>query len=893
VVYRATDTRLERTVAIKALPDHVAADPERLARFEREAKTLAALNHQNVAHIYGVEEKNGARYLVLEYVEGQTIAELLDHGPLSTNEAIELAIQVAKGLEAAHDAGIVHRDLKPANVRVTPENVAKVLDFGLARADEGATGASHIIPPSSHVPTASIQSPQPAPTAAGAVMGTAPYMSPEQARGRKVDKRTDIWSFGVLLYEMLSGASPFAGETATDSIGAILHKDIDLNLLPKDLPLQAQRVLKRCLERDRNLRLHDIADARLDLEEALHAPIQGIQSADQKKTPWIANAGWLAAALAAAAFFTLRPSTESPAQPLRVSVAAPNSDQLFDVRVSPLGDTALLYAASLPPRVDDGQYFLRRLDTGAIEPVPNSQAADLARFSPDGKWLGFAAPISPRSSTYRFMKLELESGLPPIEVAILPDSFRAQNHVFCWTSSQEVAFIDGSHARIRLLNVESGTISEPIDLDQGDYTGLPDALTGAIDPTRLLARAFLYNDQGFRQDIVVLDLTSKSLTPIVENASAAKIGPDGSLLFARGDVLFGATFDPRTLDVGPPAQLIAGLRTGSTWQHARFSITNDGAIAFLPGGVQGANRRIAFLDDQGGVEYWPGEGRAYENSMTLSPDGSKLLTTVTAPTGLYEIWGSDIDPPRLRRLRASPTLDYSSPVFGPDNDTFVCQVSNNETSWLEVSTFDSISEPRVIFECPTDSRRINPTSIHPDGDRVIATLIGESGAILTEIPLDGSAPERQLLSGAADYASGYFSPDGSMLAFISNETGRPEAYVRAINDDGSLGPAAAVTQRGAVAVRWRGPLAPDSPQRLIVYNNAAMDAYDITPGRRPRVGQAERLNYDLSTRRNGSGHIDANGVYSSIMLGDDELPATRADLIFNSYPQIQRLIQGK
>ena len=254
VVYLARDERLERDVAIKALPEELAADAARLERFEREAKSLAQLSHPNIAGIHGVEEQDGRKFLVLEYVPGETLGERLGRGPIPVDEALELAAQIAAGAEAAHDAGVIHRDLKPDNIKVTPEGRIKVLDFGLARtAGSGVTAAD--------APTVVGASP----TIPGAILGTAAYMSPEQARGRFVDKRTDIWSFGAVLYEMLTGASPFAGETATDSIGAVLHKDVALDRLPGGTPAAVRRVLAGCLERDRNLRYRDIGDVRLEL----------------------------------------------------------------------------------------------------------------------------------------------------------------------------------------------------------------------------------------------------------------------------------------------------------------------------------------------------------------------------------------------------------------------------------------------------------------------------------------------------------------------------------------------------------------------------------------------------------------------------------------------------
>lgn len=273
-VYRARDTRLDRDVAIKALPEHLAQDPDRLARFEREAKTLAQLSHPNVAGIFGVEEHNEARYLVLEYVEGETLAARLGRGPLPVDEALEMALQIAAGVEAAHEAGVIHRDLKPGNIMVTPDGKTKVLDFGLARAEDG--GSSTSLSPNS--PTITSPAPGHSPTMPGVILGTAAYVSPEQARGRRVDKRTDIWSFGVVLYECLTGANPFVGETVTDSIGAIMHKEIGVAQLPASTPPAIGRLLRRCLERNPMNRLHDIADARIVIDEVLAGDAQESES---------------------------------------------------------------------------------------------------------------------------------------------------------------------------------------------------------------------------------------------------------------------------------------------------------------------------------------------------------------------------------------------------------------------------------------------------------------------------------------------------------------------------------------------------------------------------------------------------------------------------------------
>ena len=287
----------------RSCPSTSPRTPSRLERFEREAKALAALNHVNLAGIYGVEEQDGAKYLVLEYVEGEDLADRLDRGALPLDEALELAVQIAAGVEAAHEAGIIHRDLKPANIKLTPEGKAKVLDFGLARADETGTSTSSL-----GFDSATMTAAQQSPTIEGTILGTAAYMSPEQARGRRVDKRTDIWSYGVVLYEMLVGASPFHGETASDSIGAVLHKEIDLNLLPAGTPPLVRHVLVRCLERNRDNRYRDIGDVRIELERARTEPLPSAESGGRRLPLAVIAAVALAmAVLGAGAGWLLRP----------------------------------------------------------------------------------------------------------------------------------------------------------------------------------------------------------------------------------------------------------------------------------------------------------------------------------------------------------------------------------------------------------------------------------------------------------------------------------------------------------------------------------------------------------------------------------------------------------
>ena len=396
VVYLGRDTRLDRLVAIKALPEHLAQDPDRLNRFQREARTLASLSHPNVAGIFGVEEHEGAKYLILEYVEGETLVDRLDRGSLPIDDALEIAAQIAAGVEAAHEQGVIHRDLKPGNVIVTPEGDAKVLDFGLARIEETSSSSVGGMSASPTLTTPAIQH---SPTIPGAILGTAAYMSPEQARGRKVDKRTDIWSFGVVLYEMLTGASPFHGETVSDSIGAVLHKEVDLDRLPADTPAMVRHVLRRCLDRDKAKRYHDIGDVRLDLLST--SPSSG----EADRTPSSSRSRIISAALVTGAialgvaggysarFFTHAvehsPVVQSALLAPQDTTIVSTGDVAGPAVISPDGTMVVFTARN---QKSQATLWLRSLATGESHPLQGAGDATFPFWSSDSRSIAFFIP---------------------------------------------------------------------------------------------------------------------------------------------------------------------------------------------------------------------------------------------------------------------------------------------------------------------------------------------------------------------------------------------------------------------------------------------------------------------------------------------------------------------
>jgi len=531
VVYLATDTRLGREVAIKSLPPELAQAPDRLERFEREARTLAQLNHSNIAGIHGVEEHEGARYLVLEYVEGQTLAEMLDRGPLPVADAIDLAVQIAAGVEAAHEAGVVHRDLKPGNIIVTPDGQAKVLDFGLARTEE-AQGSS------TNTEAATITSPaiQHSPTMPGVILGTAAYMSPEQARGRRVDKRTDVWSFGVVLYEMLVGASPFVGETVSDSIGAVLHKDVDLDRLPPQTSANVRRVLRRCLERDRNERWRDIGDARVELrsrdDEALRS-----STPSQRRAPMLIVLALLVVAVIALAGVALtRPSPRTAPARLTFPVTllpggAPGVGARPNFALSPDGDRLVVAAAV----GNESGLWVRDLTSDAATLLPETVGASTPTFSPDGRWIAYFTESA-------LWKIASSGGSPQR----LADA-ESTNRGLAWLGMDRIVYSPGTTSPLHVVSAAGGApeIITTLDTNDGGRPYRSHRWPNAGPGARSVVFTAQHTGESFNESaIAVVDLASGQITTLLDDAGSYPIVlPGGELLYTTGGTVFACRVD--------------------------------------------------------------------------------------------------------------------------------------------------------------------------------------------------------------------------------------------------------------------------------------------------------------------------------------------------------------
>ena len=610
-VYRATDTTLSRQVAIKILPDAFAANPERLARFEREAKMLASLNHPNIAAIYAVDKSGGLHALVMELVEGDDLSQRISRSAIPLDEALPIAKQIAEAHEAAHEQGIIHRDLKPANIKVRADGTVKVLDFGLAKAMEptGAMAASNSMSPTITIP---------AMTQAGIILGTAAYMSPEQARGRTVDKRADIWAFGCVLYEMLTGRPAFSKGTSTaDILAAILEREPEWKALPAAVPSTVARLLRRCLEKDPRRRLRDIGDIRLDLDEASTAPPVNVT----RRAPGRAIVRSLvtAAILVALAViaFAIRSLTRvaTVPQPTMRFTLVPPVDQPFSLSeadrdfVISRDGTRLVYVSG-----NDGKLMVRAIDRLDAVRLGNVTGARSPFLSPDGQWVGFFVGVS----STELKKISMTGG-PAISLCRGPGGARGA----AWGQDDTIVFSTqaGKLLRVPASGGEPTVLSTP-DSARGE--------TGHIFPSFLPGGQtvlFTVTNVGDPLDngqIVALDLKTGRRKVLLSGGSQPEYVETGYLVYGVTGALRAVRFNPATLEVmGDPVSVVDHVTTMATTGASEFSLSASGALVYLPGGVIGTARSLVWVDRDGREEPVGAPPRMYSYSR-ISPDGSRV-----------------------------------------------------------------------------------------------------------------------------------------------------------------------------------------------------------------------------------------------------------------------------
>ncbi len=745
VVYRARDNRLDRIVAIKSLPEEFAADPLRLDRFEREARTLAQVTHPNIAGIYGIEEKDGARYLVLEYVEGETLADLLERGPLPVDDAIEIAAQIADGVAAAHDAGVIHRDLKPGNVIITPDGRAKVLDFGLARADGVADASSAEM---TQTPTATYGN---SPTIPGAILGTAPYMSPEQARGKMVDKRTDIWSFGVMLYEMLTGIGPFHGETATESIGAILHKDVDLDALPAGTPGHVRRVLERCLERDKNARFRDIGDVRLELLRRDIGPgaVPTVDGRSGGVPAAVVVAGVLIVALAAgcAGWFVSRammPEPERVVRKFEIMKAGPDSD--FNPRTAQISPDGMKIAF-----IEGDTIKVRDLSTFGVVDIAEADGPIALTWSPDGRTIAFG--------TLREM-----FKVPATGGGVTNLGNYGVNFPFAWTDDDRIVFSDVSDRQSQAIMEMSASGTTPRVLVEADEDEMIDYhAIASIPGTDVLL--FVRHQTDQRTPIMAWDGARSVVLADFEDLYTTTLAwsPSGHVLFTRGfgEIdLWAVPFSPERMESTGEPFLVQPEAVGP-------SVSANGTLAFARGKVEGGGELIWILPD-GSIESI-GDGGEMVAMTLVSPDGTRVAYGGGTGPQDMEVWVRDLE--RGINTRISSLEGFVIPSgWSPDSREIA--VMNFDPSVSE----DARSTHFLAADGSGPTRDPYPGLLSSfDRDWKTAALVSDprrNPVSISAIDLADMSTIGEVAKAQASFLWTSLSPDGTLLLYESVESGK-------------------------------------------------------------------------------------------------------------------------
>ena len=763
-VYRAWDTKLRRDVAIKVLPSAFTSDPEWLARFEREARLLASLNHPHIGAIYGLEDADGIRALILELVDGPTLADRLTDGPLVVTEALKIASQIIEALDAAHERGIVHRDLKPANIKVTPDGVVKVLDFGLAKAT-GVNASGAVVAQSPTVIASS--------TREGVVLGTAPYMSPEQVRAQPVDRRTDVWAFGCVLFEMLTGRAAFKRDTVADTLAAIVERDPDWNSLPRTLPPTLLRVLKKCLTKDLRHRLRNIADAGLDLEEVLAPAAGDAPSADRSgRVHWrTSTVRWAAAGILLLFAATLVPAVvhfreeASSLEPARFLMDPPRGSTYgfghLDTRlaISPDG-RRLAFVATNSSGVN--VLWLRAIDDVSSHQLLGTEGAYSPFWSPDSQVVGFFAGGT--------LKQVDASGGTPQTVCAAPGAASG-----AWGRDGTILFSVVSEGEgIRRVSATAG--------------GQPQVVT-KMNPSRRETlhfwpsflpdgRHFLFLALTFvegRTDHAVFahDLDTDTTTLVLGASSRVAYVPTGHLLYVREGTLMAQRLDEKALRVvDEPIAVASQVHYFRSTGAANFSASNTGTLVYQTGPVPSQltwfSRTGRPLETIGTPEYFGG--------LRLSPDGNRLAIAVNdARSGGADVWVYDLATGLPTSRTTSDPSNDANAVWSPDSNSFAFNSDREGPPDLFVQGVYGGAVPKRILEARGVQYARDWSS---DGQFVLYSQVSRTtGADLWALPLAGDRKPFPVAETRFDETAGKFSPDGRWLAFVSDESGRPEVYV--------------------------------------------------------------------------------------------------------------------
>jgi serine/threonine-protein kinase len=764
-VYRARDTRLDRDVAIKVLPETFASDPERIARFQREAKTLALLNHPHIGAIYGLEESNGLKALVLELVEGPTLADRIAQGPISLDEALPIAKQIAEALETAHEHGIIHRDLKPANIKLKSDGTVKVLDFGLAKAVE----SSSVRPDLSASPTIT----SPAMTMGGVILGTAAYMSPEQARGKPADTRSDLWAFGCILYEMLTSKMAFEGEDVAEVLAHILTREPDWTRLPISTPIALRRLLRRALQKEKKNRLAHASDVRLELEDALKSPEleQKIDPpAGASRRPHLSTAliTGMSSALVASVLVWFAahsrptvPTVMRLAVPLITPITVDSS--MLEIALSPNGERIAYLGGPV-----QSQLYLRALNEDNPTAFDGTTGARSPFFSPDSEWIGYVQGQD-------LKKVSIHGGPPATICSKCAGGLRGAS----WSSQGTVVFsANGGDTGLLQVSAEGGATVEltKIDRANGEASHVwPELLP---DGEAVIFTVF-FRDATQAPQIALRDLRTGAQKTLIRGGRNARYLSAGLLVYGAGNDLYAARLDQSELVVtGSPRRVLDSIAVKGQIGPAVFSLSRGGSLLYLTGDAQTTSHTLLWVDRLGHEERIAAPPRAYVHAR-LSPDGERAALDVRDQEN--DIWIWDFSRNVLTRFTFDQGRD-EAPAWTPDGRRLA--FASSRFGGGKVDLFWQAADGTGTAEpIGTSASFASPYSFAPDGKMlVVREATSSSGSDLSVVPLGADRTRKPLLHTPFKEMNAEISPDGRWLAYDSDESQQSQVFVRPFPD---------------------------------------------------------------------------------------------------------------
>jgi serine/threonine-protein kinase len=864
-VYRAHDTNLGRDVAIKVLPETFARDAERMARFGREAKLLASLNHSNIASIYGFEDSGSTRALVMELAEGPTLADRIRQGPISIDEALPIARQIADALEYAHERGVVHRDLKPANIKISRDDSVKILDFGLAKAVQGEASESDM----ANSPTLSHMA-----TQTGVLLGTAAYMSPEQAKGKPVDRRADIWAFGCVLYEMLTGKKTFGGDAVAETLASVLKNEPDWSLLPAATPMRVRVLLQRCLQKDAKQRLRDIGDARISLDEALSGAPEAAMPHAVAKPVWrrhlaSAVACIAAAAVGAIAIWIWKPSSAPSTKPVtRFTITIPPDQQLAELPQPSLAlsadGTHLAYVAT---HSAVRQIYIRAMDSTESKPVSGTEGATNPFFSPDGQWLGFFADG-------RLKKVSVTGGVGQT----LADAVNPRGA--SWGKQGIIIFNNLGSGLLRVS--DAGGTAESVD-----FPGTP-KIPGEIStlwPEFLPdSKAVLFSSYTQPQGIVLQRIGTVGRQILIQGqpATMPRYLPSGHLVYVLAGSLMAAPFDlKRQQVVGAAVPVVQGVLESSIPPAPEYSVSDTGSLVYVSGNSAATYSRLVWVTRNGVEQPLAAPLREYDQPR-LSPDGRRIAVNILE-SGNNQVWLYNLDRGTLERF----TFEGSSnqwPVWTADGKRIIFQSAGN-----------------IFWQLADGSGGLERLT-GPSGFAVPVSSAAD-GQLLAYIELNGGSAtgnavwvmrlsdhKRERFTSSQIFTDApQFSPDGHWICYASEESGRREIYVQPYPGPGGKWQ---ISTEGGTEPQWNR-----NGRELFYRDGDKMMAVDINTQGGFAAGNPRQLfegrylkNSSTYARPNYDVSLDGQRFLMLKPVEQEQTAPTQINVVLNWTEELKRLV---